>query len=338
MLSSKTDYFPYVLSGLVAVTLFLLVLLDRRFPIFASSSSMVPFLFIVFATVLVLARYTYNTVDGLPAKQISELWVPWYRLGIVGGTLSGLIYSVTYWAYDWPAPNRVELSERRIVEMCQLDAPVAAQYIEQGLPNPLVLFIPGIFLGIIVGMLVGLTFPRWRNLISYFSQRIVWMSAFNSPLISAQTFGIVCGSLLGIWLGPFFYSYNDGRPLMRLSTVSVATFLSISFYLIFEIARHRNQLNKHCYRALSNVLIIGGALSGFVWLLDTQLNLSTNAYCMYYSEWDTVNNTLRPGWKTLTMGAMLGSMIGCIVMSLVSGYLVIRSVLIKGLSGVDANE
>ncbi len=329
MLSSRTDYFPYVLSGLVAVALFLLVLLDRRFPLFASSSSMVPFLFIVFASVLVLARYTYNTVENLPDKKTSELWVPWYRLGIVGGTLSGIIYSVTYWAYDWPAPNRQELSERRIVEMCELDVPIAAQYIEQGLPNPWTLFLPGIFFGIVVGMLVGLTFPRWRNLLDYCSRRIKKLAVVKSPLISAQLFGIVCGSLLGIWLGPYFYSYNDGRPLMRLSTVSVATFLSISFYLIFEIARHRNVLDKDCYRALTNVLIIGGVITGFVWMLDTQLSLSTNVYCLFYDEWDTVNNTLRPGWKPIAMGAMLGSLIGCIVMSLVSGYLVIRSVLVN---------
>lgn len=333
MLIAKKDLFPYLLSGLLAFTLCLLILLDRRFPLFASSSSMVPFLFIVFATGLVLARYTnFAAPTAIPGKSTKDLWVPWYRLGLVGGSLTGVIYTATYWAYDWPAPNRVELSERRIMEMCQLPTPVDTALIEPTLPSPLSIILPGVVIGIGVGMLVGLLFPRWRDWLFSLGARWPSLQFLTLPLVSGLVFGVVCGGLLGTWMGPYFFSMNDGRPLMRLSTVSVATFLSIAFYIIFETARYRHSLNKHCYRALTNVLIIGAFITAFVWLIDTQMDLSTSTYCMYYAEWDTVTNTLKPGWKPIAMGVIIGSTIGGITMTLASGYLIVRTILVNNLN------
>lgn len=323
------DYYPYILLSLIAVTLFMLLLLDRRFPIFSSPSSMVPFLFIVFAIASVLGRFASSS-GGVRQIQTEELWVPWYRMGIIGGTFTGLIFLTTYWAYDWPAPNRVELSERRISEMCELDFEVPQDLVQQGTPDPLMLVAPCVFISMVIGLLIGFLFPRWHR---YFSQVArVWppLGLLANPYPSGLAFGLVFGGLIGTWLCPYFFSFNDGRPLIRLSTSAVSTFLAIGFYLLFEIARHREVMTKACYLALTNVLVLGGLMTGFMWILDTQLGLSENTYCMFYSEWDTEFNKLKPGWIPKITGAFYGGIIGGIIMSIASGYLIIRTIIHVG--------
>ena len=325
----KHDYFPYTLLSLIATTLFMLLLLDRRFPIFNSPSSMVPFLFIVFAIASILGRYATSS-SALPVERTEELWVPWYRMGIVGGSLTGLIFLVTYWAYDWPAPNRVELSERRITEMCGLDYEVPQHLIQSGVPDPMALVLPCVLISMMIGLVVGITFPRWHRQLNKLANVFPSLRFMASPYPSGLIFGLVFGAAIGTWLCGYFFSFNDGRPLIRISTSAVSTFLAIGFYLLFEIARHRDVMTKTCYLALTNVLVIGALLTGLAWLIDAQLEVSANAYCLFYSEWDTETNQLRAGIVTRVTGAFYGGVIGAIVMSVASGYLVIRTIIHVG--------
>ncbi|HHH47804.1 MAG TPA: hypothetical protein ENK51_02835 [Gammaproteobacteria bacterium] len=328
----KRDFFPYILVGLVAATLFFLLLLDRRAPIFATPAGMAPFFFIVFAIALTLILFAMRT--PAPADSISNgLWLKWHRSGPIGGALTGLIFLLIYWAYDWPAPNRVEISERWVNEMCGIHPPVPDELIIWTTPNPFSL-IPGYMLvGMALGTVVGLLFPRWHGFMLRLTQHRPAVRALSHPYPSGLLFGIIFGALIGVWLCPIIFSISDGRPFIRVSTSAISVCLAVGFYLLFEIASYRQRMNRAAYITLGTVLSVGVLLTGLVWLLDAQFSVSETAYCYFYDTWNTHTNQLKAGWQPAIAGIIYGSMLGAIVMSVASGYLIIRTAVAQAARG-----
>lgn len=326
---NKRDLFPYALVGLVAAALFFLLLLDRRFPVFSTPAGMVPFLFIVLAIAATLAHYAART----PAPKSDEtrrLWLQWHRSGPIGGALTGLIFLGIYWAYDWPAPNRTEFSERQVNQMCVLSEPVPEALIILTTPDPLTL-IPGfMLLGMALGTVVGFVFPRWHNVMHRQAQHFPALKWLSHPYPSGVLFGLCFGVLIGTWLCPMIFSISDGRPFIRISTSAIAVFLAVGFYLLFEVARHRDVMTRLAYMTLATVLAVGVLLASLVWFLDAHLGISAAAYCFFYTTWNTELNELKPGWLPAIAGAAYGAMCGVITMSVASGYLIIRSAIADG--------
>ncbi len=210
------DFFPYVLVALAMTSLFFLLLLDRRSPIFSTPSGMAPFFFIVLTIAAVLAHYAMGSPSP-KREDTGRLWLQWHRSGPIGGALTGLIFLGTYWAYDWPAPNRVEISERQVNEMCVLSEPVPDELIIWGTPDPLGL-IPGFMLvGLGLGLVVGQFFPRWHKFIYQRTQAVPAMRWLAAPYPSGLAFGVIFGALIGAWLCPLIFSVSDGRPFIRVS-------------------------------------------------------------------------------------------------------------------------
>ncbi len=328
----KRDFFPYILVGLVAATLFFLLLLDRRAPIFATPAGMAPFFFIVFAIALTLILFAMRT--PAPADSISNgFWLKWHRSGPIGGALTGLIFLLIYWAYDWPAPNRVEISERWVNEMCGIHPPVPDELIIWTTPDPFSL-IPGYMLvGMALGTVVGLLFPRWHGFMLRLAQRRPAARALSHPYPSGLLFGVIFGALIGAWLCPIIFSISDGRPFIRVSTSAISVFLAVGFYLLFEVASYRHRMNRAAYITLGTVLSVGVLLTSLVWLLDAQFSISETAYCYFYDTWNTHTNQLKAGWQPAIAGIIYGSMLGAIVMSVTSGYLIIRTAVAQAAGG-----
>ena len=326
-MSRKRDFFPYMLVAFIAAVLFFLLLLDRRFPIFSTPAGMAPFFFIVLAIAATLALYAMRA----PAPRSGEsdgLWLKWQRSGPIGGALTGLIFFGVYWAYDWPAPNRVELSERRIHDICGVAVP--PELIIWTTPDPLTL-IPGYMLmGTALGIVVGFCFPRWHKLVNRHAQRAPTLSWLSHPYPSGVLFGLIFGGLIGTWLCPMIFGISDGRPFMRLSTSAISVFFAVGFYLLFEVAGHRNHMNRASYLTLATVLAVGALLAALVWFMDAQLGISTTAYCFFYDTWNTHTNEIKPGWLPALAGAVYGAMIGAIIMSVASGYMIIRVAISTG--------
>lgn len=324
MPAGKRDLFPYFLVALIAASLFFLLLLDRRFPVFSTPAGMAPFFFIVLAIAATLALYAMRA----PAPGSAEsdgLWLKWHRSGPIGGALTGLIFLSVYWAYDWPAPNRVELSERRIHEICGVTVP--PELIIWTTPDPLTL-IPGYMLvGMALGAVVGFFFPRWHKAVNRRLPRAPALSWLPHPYPSGVLFGLIFGALIGTWLCPMIFGISDGRPFIRLSTSAISVFFAVGFYLLFEVAGHRDSMNRATYRTLATVLVVGALLAALVWFMDAQLGISTTAYCFFYDTWNTRTNEIKPGWLPALAGAVYGAMCGAITMSVASGYMIIRGAL-----------
>jgi hypothetical protein len=320
----RDDLFPYFLVGLVAAALFFLLLLDRREPIFSTPAGMVPFFFIVLAIAATLALCAMRT--AAPASERADgLWLKWHRSGPIGGALTGLIFLGVYWAYDWPAPNRAELSERRVNDMCGITPPVPDDLIIWTTPDPLTL-IPGYMLiGTALGVVVGFCFPLWHRIVSRRTRRVPALTWLSHPYSSGLLFGVVFGALIGIWLCPMIFSISDGRPFIRISTSAISVFFAVGFYLLFEVARYRNAMTSEAYRTLGTVLGVGLLLTGLVWFMDAQLGISTSAYCFFYDTWDTRTDELKPGWRPALAGAAYGALCGAITMSIASGYMIVRA-------------
>ena len=320
----KHDFFPYIWVSLAVASLFLLLLLDRRSPIFFSTSGMIPLLFIMLAIAATLARYTMNS--PLPrGEDAQKLWLQWHRSGPIGGALTGVIFLGTYWAYDWPAPNRTEISERQVNEICTLSQPVPNEMIIWETPDLAALIPEFMLLGLLLGLVISLIFPRWYTFIHRHTQAAPALRWLATPYPSGLAFGVIFGALIGVWLCPLIFSINDGRPFIRLSTSAISVFLAISFYLLFEITRHRHSMTQATYTTLAVVLFVGALLCSLVWFLDAQLGISTTAYCFFYATWNTELNELKPGWLSTIAGAGYGAMCGAITMSVASGYLIIRT-------------
>lgn len=332
----KPDLFPYLLIALVAAALFFLLLLDRRTPIFATPAGMAPFFFIIFAIALTLGLFASRN----PAPSISRrngFWLKWHRSGPIGGALTGLIFLLVYWAYDWPAPNRVEISERRVNEMCHIVPPVPDSLIIWTTPDPLGL-IPGYMLvGMALGLVVGLLFPYWHGWMDRLVRRYPVLRGLNHPYPSGLLFGLIFGALIGTWLCPLIFSVSDGRPFIRVSTSAISVFLAVAFYLLFEVASYRRQMTRAAYLTLATVLSVGVLLAGLVWFLDAQLGISATAYCYFYDTWNTQTNELKPGWQPAIAGAMYGAMTGAIIMSVASGYMIIRDTIARAAGEKDAD-
>ncbi|TPW12314.1 MAG: hypothetical protein FD130_1796, partial [Halothiobacillaceae bacterium] len=320
----KHDFFPYALVGLIAATLFFLLLLDRRFPLFSTSSGMVPFLIIVSAIAAILAHYTMRSPLSR-SEETAQLWLQWHRSGPIGGALTGLIFLGTYWAYDWPAPNRTEVSERQVNQMCQLSTPVTDDQIIWTTPDPLTL-IPGFMLvGLGIGLVVGLLFPYWHKQLTRHTAATEPLRWLSHPYPSGVLFGLVFGALIGSWLCPMIFSISDGRPFIRLSTSAISVCLAVGFYLLFEVARHRQIMSRAAYITLATVLAVALLLTSLVWFIDAQLGISATTYCFFYDTWNTQTNELKPGWLPAMAGAAYGAVCGTLIMSVASGYLIIRS-------------
>ena len=324
---TKRDLFPYILVSLLAITLILLLLLDRRIPLFETPAGMVPFLIIISAIAVILGRFAMRSPPPRQDETVS-LWLQWHRPGIIGGALTGLIFLGVYWAYDWPAPNRIELSERQVNQMCQIQPPVPDHLIIWTTPEVLSLVPEFLLIGTSLGLVVGLFFPAWHHLM----QRMFWPTSqrwITHPYPSGVFFGLVFGALIGTWLCPIIFSISDGRPFTRISTSAISVFLAVSFYLLFEVARHRNVMTRNAYFSMASVLTVGLLLTSLVWFIDSHFGISAAAYCFFYSTWDTSLNTLKPGWLPAIAGAAYGAMCGAITMSVVSGYLIIRTILMR---------
>lgn len=121
------------------------------------------------------------------------------------------------------------------------------------------------------------------------------------------------------------FSISDGRPFIRVSTSAISVFFAIGFYLMFEVVRYRHGMNRQVYVTLASVLGVGLLLTGLVWFLDTQLDISNTAYCFFYDTWDTRSNALKPGWLPAPAGAAYGALCGAITLSVASGYMIIRA-------------
>lgn len=322
--NKKHDFFPYILVGLAATTLFFLLLLDRRSPIFSTPAGMAPFFFIVFAIALTLILFAMRS--PCPAGSInSGFWLKWHRSGPIGGALTGLIFFAIYWAYDWPAPNRIEISERRVNDMCGTNPPVPDELIIWSTPDPFSLITGYILVGMALGTVVGLLFPRWHQFMARLTLLKPTVKALSHPYPSGLLFGVIFGALIGIWLCPIVFSVNDGRPFVRLSTSAISVFLAVGFYLLFEVTYYRHSMNRAAYTTLATVLSVGVLLTSLVWFLDAQLSISVTAYCFFYDTWNTHSNQLKLGWLPAIAGATYGAMCGAIIMSVASGYLIIRT-------------
>jgi len=328
----KYDFFPYILVGLVTAALFFLLLLDRRSPIFSTPAGMAPFFFIIIAITLTLILFAMRA----PAPASSEtdgFWLQWRRSGPIGGALTGLIFLGIYWAYDWPAPNRVEISERWVNEMCGINPPVPDDQIIWTTPDPFSL-IPGYMLvGMALGTVVGLLFPHWQRLMVRLAERRPAFNALSHPYPSGLLFGLIFGALIGSWLCPIIFSISDGRPFIRVSTSAISVFLAVGFYLLFEVTSYRHRMNRAAYTTLATVLAVGVLLTSLVWFLDAQLGISATAYCFFYDTWNTQTNQLKPGWLPAIAGAAYGAMCGAIIMSVASGYLIIRTTVAQAAEG-----
>ncbi|HEB92239.1 MAG TPA: hypothetical protein ENI94_01985 [Gammaproteobacteria bacterium] len=328
----KHDFFPYILVGLMAATLFFLLLLDRRAPIFSTPAGMAPFFFIVVAIALTLILFAMRT--PAPTDSIDNgFWLKWHRSGPIGGALTGLIFLAIYWAYDWPAPNRIEISERWVNKMCAVHPPVPDELIIWTTPDPFSL-IPGYMLvGMALGTVVGLLFPRWHRFMTRQAQHRPAVKTLSHPYPSGLLFGLVFGALIGAWLCPIIFSVSDGRPFIRVSTSAISVFLAVGFYLLFEVTSYRHHMNRAAYTTLATVLSVGVLLTSLVWFLDAQLGISATAYCFFYDTWNTQSNQLKPGWLPAIAGAVYGAMCGAIIMSVASGYLIIRATVAQAAGG-----
>ncbi len=337
MQDKKHDFFPYILVGLVAATLFFLLLLDRRSPIFSTPAGMAPFFFIVFAIALTLILFAMRT--PAPTDSISNgFWLKWHRSGPIGGALTGLIFLAIYWAYDWPAPNRIEISERWVNKMCAIHPPVPDELIIWTTPDPFSL-IPGYMLvGMALGTIVSLLFPRWHGFMLRLAQRSPTIKTLSHPYPSGLLFGIIFGALIGAWLCPIIFSVSDGRPFIRVSTSAISVFLAVGFYLLFEVTSYRHRMNRAAYTTLATVLSVGVLLTSLVWFLDAQLGISATAYCFFYDTWNTQSNQLKPGWLPAIAGAVYGAMCGAIIMSVASGYLIIRATVAQAAGGTISSS
>lgn len=323
-MNRRSDLFPYFLVALVAAALFFLLLLDRRASIFSTPAGMAPFFFIVLAIAATLVLCAMRTAAPV-SERPDGLWLKWHRSGPIGGALTGLIFLGVYWAYDWPAPNRAELSERRVNEMCGIMPPVPDELIIWTTPDPLTL-IPGyVLIGMALGAVVGFCFPIWHGVFGRRTRRAPALAWLSHPYPSGLLFGVVFGALIGTWLCPIIFSISDGRPFIRVSTSAISVFFAVGFYLLFEVARFRNNMNREAYRTLGTVLGVGLLLTGLVWFMDAQLGISTSAYCFFYDTWDTRTNELKPGWLPALAGAAYGALCGAITMSIASGYMIVRA-------------
>ncbi|BBA34491.1 hypothetical protein sS8_2539 [Methylocaldum marinum] len=265
-MNRRSDLFPYFLVALVAAALFFLLLLDRRAPIFSTPAGMAPFFFIVLAIAATLVLCAMRTAAPV-SERPDGLWLKWHRSGPIGGALTGLIFLGVYWAYDWPAPNRAELSERRVNEMCGIMPPVPDELIIWTTPDPLTL-IPGyVLIGMALGAVVGFCFPIWHGVFGRRTRRAPALAWLSHPYPSGLLFGVVFGALIGTWLCPIIFSISDGRPFIRVSTSAISVFFAVGFYLLFEVARFRNNMNREAYRTLGTVLGVGLLLTGLVWEL-----------------------------------------------------------------------
>ncbi len=321
----RHDLFPYLLVALLAASLFFLFLLDRQQPLFSTPEGMAPFIFILFAFSALLAHYA-SQASAFKMVQEGEPELHWRRFGIVGGGLAGLVFLAVYWAYDWPAPNREEISERQVNELCRLAEPVPPEWINQSTPDPLDL-VPGfVGMGMALGLVVGLLFPWWYRRIEQSVKRHGRMGWLAHPYPSGLLFGVLFGALIGAWLCPIVFSISDGRPFIRVSTSAISVFLAVGFFLLFEMARHRHVLERRAYGPLAAILMVAASFSAAVWFIDSQFALSVSAYCFFYDAWNTRTNTLEPGWLPLLAGAAYGAMVGGITMSIASGFMVIRGV------------
>lgn len=94
---------------------------------------------------------------------------------------------------------------------------------------------------------------------------------------------------------------------------------------MFEVARHRDAMNRSAYATLATVLLVGVLLTSLVWFLDAHVGISAAAYCFFYTTWNTDLNELKPGWLPAIAGAAYGAMCGAITMSVASGYLIVRA-------------
>ncbi len=318
------NFLPYILIALVVSALFFLLLLDRRTPIFSTPEGMFPFLFIAFAIALVLGLFALRAPIPHP-NTYDRFWLKWHRSGPVGGALTGLIFLAIYWAYDWPAPNRTEISERQVNQICHIDPPVTNDQIIWSTPNPFDLIPEFMLVGLLLGTVVAVTFPRWHGRINLWAEHRPSFSALRHPYPSGLLFGLTFGALIGAWLCPLIFSVSDGRPFIRVSTSATAVFLAVALYLLFEMASYRYQMSKAAYATLASVLSIGVLLASLVWFLDVQLNISTTAYCFFYDAWNTQTNELNGGWLAAIAGAIYGAMIGAITMSIATGYMIIRT-------------
>jgi len=275
----------------------------------------------------------YAAASPAPNREhTSRLWLQWHRSGPIGGALTGLIFMGTYWAYDWPAPNRAEISERQVNEICALAQPVPDELIIWATPDPLGL-IPGFMLvGLMLGLVVGQAFPRWHQFIHRQLRAVPSLQWLSAPYPSGLAFGLIFGALIGAWLCPLIFSVSDGRPFLRVSTAAISVFLAVGFYLLFEVAHHRHVMTRAAYATLATVLLVGALLSSLVWFLDAQLGVSATAYCLFYTTWNTQLNELQPGWLPAIVGAGYGAMCGAITMSVASGYLIIRAAVADAIS------
>ncbi len=324
----RNHFFAYVLVTLVATALFILLLLDRRVPLFSTPAGMAPFLFIALAISLILALFAMRT--AAPTTETANvLWMKWHRSGPLGGAMTGLIFLVVYWAYDWPAPNRFEISERRVNEMCSISPPVPDEQIIWSTPDPFSLIPSYALVGMALGTVVGLCFPYWYKWLERKLNGRQPFSVLAHPYPSGVLFGLVVGGLIGAWLCPLIFSVSDGRPFIRVSTSAISVFFAVALYLLFETARYRHLMNREAYQTLGTVLAVGFVLSGLVWFLDSQLGVSASAYCFFYDTWNTETNTLKPGWLPMIAGAAYGSMCGAITMSVASGYMIVRATIAK---------
>lgn len=317
--------FPYLLLGLIASALVLLLMLDRRTPLFATPAGMVPFFFIIFAIAVVLGLFTTRTTTPSDNHNDATLWLKWHRSGPIGGALTGLLFLSVYWAYDWPAPNRTEVSERQVNQLCHITPPVPAEQIIWTTPNPADLVIEFALIGMVLGTVVSIAFPRWRRSLQRLTRNRGRLKVVTHPYPSGLLFGLVFGALIGAWLCPLIFSVSDGRPFIRVSTAAISVFLAVGLYLLFEVAACRHHMNRAAYATLTSVFTIAALLATLVWLLDAQLDISITAYCFFYDTWNSHANELTPGWRPAIAGALYGAMIGAITMSMTAGYMIVRT-------------
>jgi hypothetical protein len=254
-------------------------------------------------------------------RQDFSIWLLGVRNAIVGGLLTGPVFLFFYYRLDFARNGRPDISERFLNDLCPLQRPNAVVSFVSEYPQPLSLLPEFLGFGMLVGLVIGAILPGWRKWLASIGNTPRRKEGLNQPYFAAISFGVIFGTILGAAVNYVFFSQNDGRPFMKLSTAAFAAQVSVSLYLIFQLFSFWSSLSPE---AIRRVIVLGVFALIFPLLflsLDYFGNLSVYSYCQFYQSWDSAKKQVVPGLRPIVVGALYGGWIGVLVMWTVGGYI-----------------
>lgn len=286
------------------------------------------------AFLFILIGLLFNKLDGIEQKtnQNTDPEEKRNRLKIIddieigvittlSGISTGLIFLISYYYLDFGLPE--EISERFLSKVCPPklwpNFSVDEKDIIYTYPTFWKLFPEFIYFGAIAGMSVGFVFRAWKKFLAYLSRNGKLLFV-NKGLVPYLLFGILWGFILGGVFNNYFFAKSDGRPFVRISTAAFAAGISVCSYVLFAYLLHRKKFTEKSIYDFVALIVVAIVLSQLIAILDSNFNMSQNAYCRLYENWDSQSNVLENTSNTWLIGATYGSLIGSIVMLLVAGY------------------